>query len=146
MTAPEKIWAFPLPSNIDNLNLTTATIIAHETMQHGGAEYTRTDITQATIAAAMMGAADKVYAGLTNLLYSETCADIAVDLIMGCVPTDATDATAALDAMLAEAGKRGRDQGLEEAACVLDHFHSDDTHTTAAAIWQDEIRAMKGGE
>lgn len=137
MTAPETIWAEPAGDDWDS------GIWGRSKEFDVDVEYTRADIFKATIAAAMMGAADKVSAGLTNLLYSETCADIAVDLIMGCVPTDAT---APLQAMLAEAKKRGRYQALEDAACVLDHYHSDDTHTTIAAIWQDEIRAMKGNK
>jgi hypothetical protein len=42
MTAPDRIWAFCAPEIAEIEN--GATIVAHETVQHGGAEYIRADL------------------------------------------------------------------------------------------------------
>jgi len=48
--APERIWAIPMPSDIDNLNLTSAELIAYQVPRHGARPYTRTDLYTAACA------------------------------------------------------------------------------------------------
>jgi hypothetical protein len=82
MTSPETIWAFPLPSIIDNLNLTTATMIAHEKIHWGGAQYARKDLYDAAVARAEQ--AEALVAELEGALQSIDALDPEASRIKGC--------------------------------------------------------------
>jgi hypothetical protein len=50
MNAPDRIWAFYAPEIAEDNN--GATVVAHETVQHGGAPFIRADLYTAALARA----------------------------------------------------------------------------------------------
>jgi hypothetical protein len=66
--APERIWAFYAPDIAEDEN--GATIVAHEVVQHGGAEYTRADLHRAEVEAAVKRALDH-YASAVRTLWAK---------------------------------------------------------------------------
>jgi hypothetical protein len=71
MTAPERIWAFYAPEIAEIEN--GATIVAYETVQHGGAEYIHVDLVPdpaALVRAALEAAADHLQS-LANQLWPD---------------------------------------------------------------------------
>lgn len=174
MTAPEMpetIWARPEHTDAPAYGPWWQTYQDEDMV----AQYTRADLFQAAIAAAMNGVmkplewqAEVGMAG--ELFYEAQCHvlgmkyvalssydKIAMDQSRAARILSAlsihTDATAALEAMLAEAKKRGRDQALEDAACVLEHALDAAGNTVTANTMRlvyaelgASIRDMKGGK